>query len=307
MAVNYISRNPAACIVAEGEDAPRFLQSQFSNDLEGPPERCCAYGLWLDRKGRIVADSHVLRIGPLRYLLFSYESPAAIIREKLEAFIIADDVTLTDRTAAMGCTSFWGEGTEALLRNWGFRIPARGEFVDQGGILLFQGRRSACQSYDLAYPEDAGDWVLQRLNETGNGQSPRKATAAEVDLERIRSGIPGIPRDCGADSIPQELGMEAAVSFTKGCFIGQEVMARVRQTGRYTRQLVQVQLSANPGALPAALSADGEETPAGTLTSAVADGGTWLGFALVRRKLLDQGVQTFTSGSVSATVESKND
>ncbi len=305
MAVNYLNHMPAACVFAVGDDAARFLQSQFSNDLQKHGERPCVYGLWLDRKGRIVADSHILGLRPMEFLLFSHTSPARTIIDKLQAFIVADDVELEDRSSRFAVTTLWGDGTEALLRAWGFRLPREGGFVEQGGIHLFRDRRMRGECYELLYPEDASDWVLRRVSEPANGHTPRKASEAAAEAERILAGVPSIPRDCAGETLPQELGLDVnAVSFDKGCYLGQEVMSRVRQTGRHTREMRRLRLSGNPGSLPAAVVDDGETEPVGQLTSAAqADDGTWVGLATLRRKVIDKLPEHLRAGSATAVLE----
>src|SRR5437016_12516025 len=84
---------PAAWLRVSGADAASFLQGQFTNDLRSLGDQPSVYGLWLNVKGKVVADSFTLRGGAAQeFWLGSYFSPAAIIRERLEGHIIADDV-----------------------------------------------------------------------------------------------------------------------------------------------------------------------------------------------------------------------
>ena len=299
MALHFFQHVPAACIEASGEDASRFLQSQFSNDLETTAARACVYGLWLDRKGRVAADSFVLGRAGGAYLLLSPTSPGGVILQKLEAFIIADDVALEERAGALHCTSIWGAGAGACLLRMGFELPANGEYAERDGMLLHRGRTSRADSFDIVHPPGEAA-TLRRALEDAGGQA---AAPQEAEAERIRSRIPAIPRDCGSEAIPQELGIAPdSVSFTKGCFIGQEVMARVRQTGRYTRQLVPVELKSDPGTLPLPVFAIDDPAPAGELTTAAPGDGRWIGLALMRRKALEQH-SGFTAGGADVRVD----
>src|SRR4051812_8477343 len=91
---------PAAWCRVTGADAANFLQGQFTNDLRNTAGNRAIYGLWLNVKGKVVADSFVLRgTSSDEFWIGSYRCAAAIIRERLESFIIADDVVVEDLTS----------------------------------------------------------------------------------------------------------------------------------------------------------------------------------------------------------------
>src|SRR5690606_14940964 len=133
------------------------------------------------------------------------------------------DVELEDETDSMMLLSLWGDGSAQAMTNWGFRIPAAGAYVEQGGMFVTQGRRSDSGSLDIYFPEDGEDWILQRLSEK-NSVKLVKADEADAELERIRCAIPSISKEAAGGVIPQELALEGtAVSFNKGCYLGQEI------------------------------------------------------------------------------------
>jgi folate-binding Fe-S cluster repair protein YgfZ len=90
-----------------------FLQGQFTNDLRNLLPRQSVYGLWLDRKGRVIADSHVLRAddGP-DFWIASVSSPALAVKQRLEDFIVADDVAIEDATGSWLGVALIGAGVE---------------------------------------------------------------------------------------------------------------------------------------------------------------------------------------------------
>ena len=107
-------------------------------------------------------------------------------------------------------------------------------------------------------------------------------TAEEVTRRRIGAGIPAIPADVGPGDLPNEAGLEGeAISFTKGCYLGQEVMARLKSMGQVRRRLMRVRGEGeNIPTLPAPLFGAGRAV--GELRSAVRDGvGGWIGLAMV--------------------------
>lgn len=276
--------HPAAWIEVTGADSFDFLQGQFSNDLRSPAPSPVTYGLWLDRKGKVVADSFVLQETKNRFYLYSPHSSATTIIERLEPFVIADDVTLRDLTAHTAVAVLWGDDTDDALVHAGFERPDQGSFFHWERRFLFRGRRSRKTNVELILAGDDNDETMARLSAAVTNAGGRLVDATAVERERIEAGIPSVPRDVGPADLPQEGNLEHdAISYTKGCYLGQEVMARIRSMGQVRRALAQVQLGDGDVNPPAPLYDGGRE--AGTLRS-VAGPAPLLGLALVKRDVL---------------------
>jgi len=205
----YFAYLPSCVLRATGPDAPVFLQGQFTNDLGKMTTGGSAYGLWLDRRGRVVADSQVVR-GPSEgeYFIVSGRSDPAALSEHLRAHIIADEVEVGDETGAWRGLALLGAGTGAWLAS--ARRPG----------FFFPGRRSRDENFEWIVP--AADWAEAESAVSGLGALEPPA----VELLRIRAAIPSVPADIGPADIPNEGGLDAeAISYSKGCYLGQEVMA----------------------------------------------------------------------------------
>src|SRR5262245_8772358 len=114
---------PAAWLKISGTDAATFLQGQFTNDLRKPEGIYpSVYGLWLNQKGKVLADSFVVAAEDGAFWVGSYFSPAAVIRERLEAYVIADDVVSEDETERWAGATVFGE---AELGTGVVRLAAR--------------------------------------------------------------------------------------------------------------------------------------------------------------------------------------
>ena len=272
---------PAAWLRVTGEDAATFLQGQFTNELRGLPAGGAVYGLWLTLKGKVVADSFVVRgAEPAEFWVGSYFSPAAVIRERLEAFIIADDVTIEDVTAAWAAVTLLGEGGAATMAT-----DAATAGGARGGVV-FRGRRGQEAAVEWVFPGAQSDTVRAQL------AGVRELEGEEMTRRRITAGVPAVPVDIGPGDLPGEGGLEHdAISYTKGCYLGQEVMARLKSMGQVRRRLMRVAGRAGeaaPGSLPAALFAGGRKV--GEVRSAVSDGGGgWVGLAMLTLLQLEAG------------------
>jgi folate-binding protein YgfZ len=226
---------PAAWLRVRGPDAASFLQGQFTNDLTKGP---AVYGLWLTVKGKVVADSFVVRGRTAdEFWIGSYCSPAADIKARLESHIIADDVTVEDLTSAWSAVAVFG--ATATMR------PAKA----LPDLVIFPGRRSNQANDEWVFPTAAMADVRASL------AGMRELPPAEIERRRIEAAIPRVPIDIGAGDLPNEGGLDAhAISYTKGCYLGQEVMARLKSMGQVRRRLVRVTSSGPmPAVCPAAL------------------------------------------------------
>jgi len=256
---------PACLLRVAGPDAATFLQGQFSNDLRNLAPGGAVYGLWLDRKGHVVADSHVVAApeGP-GFWIASVACPARDIARHLEGHIVADDVAVEDVTGGWRGLALMGAGAGA----WLSQGPRPG--------LCFPGRRGGGESWEWLFA--AADAPAA----AGAVAGARTMDAAEVERLRILSAVPRVPADIGPADLPQEGALDAqAVSYSKGCYTGQEVMSRLRTMGRVRRRLVRVR---GPGAappVPAALWSGGRRQ--GELRSAApdAEGAGYWGLALL--------------------------
>jgi folate-binding protein YgfZ len=239
---------PATLLKVTGEDAATYLQGQFSNDLKRPAG-AAVYGLWLNQKGKILADAHVLKLAENEFQVASPASDVGVIMPRLEEYIVADDVVLADETASVFGLAVTGPGCGAIIRQVLGSKPSAGEFLRLGELLAFAGRRARGENYELIGPEKAIAEIMPPLLAAGG----HAATAGEMELCRIIDGIPSVPRDLGPGDLPQEGGLEdTEISYTKGCYLGQEVMARLKSLGQVRRRLHVIQGSGKP---PATLDA----------------------------------------------------
>ena len=271
---------PACVLRVSGPDAWTFLQGQFTNDLRNMSPGQAVYGLWLDHRGRVMADSHVVRAGDgAEYWVVSVSSPASVIVRRLEDHIVADDVVIEDATASWLGVSLIGPGVGA----WWTQEPRPG--------MLFAGRRCAAENRE---------WIFRESDSAGVNAAvsgARSASGDEIERMRIGSGIPLVPQDIGPADLPNEGGLDGpAISYSKGCYLGQEVMARLKSRGRVRRVLVRVAGAGAPPEVPAAMWRGGRRE--GELRSAAADpaGRGYCGLALVPAAAAAGGSFSLASG-----------
>ncbi len=208
-----------------GEDSATYLQSQISAELPAVGDEAGGYTLWLNAKGRIEGDSYLVRTGETETTLVSFHTGAERLRELVERHIIADDVEVEPREGMRAIAFCEGTVPEALLK--------------EEGCIRFKERRGEPALQFFVVPGKQ----LSELVPEASGGGERGWTR-----ERILRKIPAIPAEAGERDTPMDLELETAVAFNKGCFLGQEVMARVKARGK-RRRVLQV-LDGDLGAPP---------------------------------------------------------
>jgi folate-binding protein YgfZ len=259
---------PTAVLRVTGEDAFTFLQGQFTNELRQVADSV-VYGLWLNQKGKVLADSHVLRLEEKEFVLVSPRSANVVIRRRLEDYVVADDVAVTDKTDTVHGLALWGVGCGERLSALLGAVPDRGKFLRKDQLLIFAGRRTGQENYEIIGPGSK----LTELRESFKGSDDVETGFDEAEVVRLQAGIPAVPADIGPNDLPNEGELEhTALSYTKGCYLGQEVMARIKNLGQVRRHLRVVQgvgVAPKPGS---PLFQDGRKTGEIRSVAPMADG-----------------------------------
>ncbi len=272
-------------LLVTDEDAADFLQSQFTNDLRPFSEGQCTYGLWLDVKGKVLADGFVLCEGEERFRIVSESSQSSVLAEKLERHIIADDVEVEELEPLTGY-ALVGEGASGLLEALGYAVPGAGRYHERADVVVFGGRRSVLPCFELLCLSSAAAGALRAALE---GAGVYFVSDARIQAERIAAGIPLVPVEIGSGDLPGEGGLERdAVSFTKGCYLGQEVVARMHNVGRPQRGLF---VLSGSGAIPECPTVlyNSDEKNLGELRSAITTATGWTGVALLKTRFASAG------------------
>ena len=252
-----------------GDEAAEFLQGQVTNDVEalGPGTGC--YAALLSHKGKVQLDMRVLR-GPEWFWIDTEPGHQALMERTVRTFGIGRDVRTEDATTTHAVLSLLGPGARSALDA---EPPAEEHAFVEGELGMYV---STDLGVDVICAAEDADAVRLAL-----GVEQVAPEAAEC--LRIESGRPRFGLDFDGDTIPEEAGLnDRAVSFTKGCYVGQETVARLHYRGKPNRHLRGLRLSA-PAATGAALHLGDRQL--GTLGS-VAESpvhGT-IGLALVRRE-----------------------
>ena len=287
-----------ARILVRGRDRARLLHNLTSNEVKKMEPGSACYAFLLSPQGRIQADLYLLCFAD--YFLIDTETE---LREKIhqhiKRYIIADQVELEDVTANIASIGLEGPGAAAVLGQIGAPSPADyahaawGEFTIAGITATGQpGVRIYCPVADYAE-------ISARL-QTAGAQS---ASAVDARVVRIENGKPRYGEDIFEKTLPQETQQMHAVSFTKGCYLGQEIVERIRAQGHVNKKLVRLEITGTEpppvGAKPAANGVD-----AGEITSAVysPQSGMIEALAYMRTQFAAPGTEVLVAGRAGRVV-----
>jgi tRNA-modifying protein YgfZ len=266
---------PGGVVRATGEDAQDYLQSQLSVNLSILYENEIKFALRLNTKGKVLAGMYVLKISDEELLLVSRKSKASLLVDLLEENVVADEVEFTDETGQWNFHSTWGDEKSLVLEHHGLALPESEKFVYAESGYAFM---------DSRLPGKTISMLLREELDPGNPSLPPSVSLAqgnELELARIRAGLVSIPDEIGPNDLPQEGGLaESSVDFNKGCYLGQEVMARLHAMGKARRQSIAVRWS-GPDSISTPIDLYAGEKKVGELRSLVMENNEGIGIALI--------------------------
>jgi folate-binding protein YgfZ len=260
-------------IATRGEDRFRWLSGMVTNAVETLPDHTGAYNLVLNAQGRIQGDCYVWRNGDELELEVSLDQFEAL-RAHLDRFIIMDDVELTPLTG-LSALGIAGPHARTILAKLGLAVlsealSSTNGFVEGIPVRLFRSYGTIVPHFELWFAVEDLPVLWQALLSA----DAKPVGAASIETLRIAEGIPAYGIDIQSRDLAQETSQERAVSFTKGCYLGQEIVERIRSRGQVHRHLRTVELTADdPAELPAVgtelriASSSPEAKPAGAITS----------------------------------------
>jgi folate-binding protein YgfZ len=270
-----LDRSDRGKLALTGREAKSFLQGQVTNDVERLTDGGGCYAAFLTPKGKMLGDLRILDSG--HELLLDTERVALQeLFNMIRRFSVGYEVQLHKRTVECGLESLIGPASDELIAG-----PASDEHshasVELDGVQARAVRTDV--GVDLLCRSEETEALRRALEARGAAPVPEAA----VECLRVERGRPRYGIDLDATVIPEEAGLnERAVSFTKGCYVGQETVARLHYRGKPNRRLRGLLLA---GEASAGDELTHEQRVVGQLTS-VAESPTfgWIGLALVRRE-----------------------
>lgn len=269
-----LNRSDRFSLIVSGAEAAEFLQGQVTNDVEELAVGGGCYAALLDRKGHLQSDLRILHTGESEFWIDTEGEAGPRVLKHLAMYKVGREVEV--KAAAVTIISLIGPGSHEVTG-----LAPGDEYDSAAGT--FAGAETLVVATDLGLdvivPDESADAVTQEL------ESRRAVPVSEAAAEilRVETGRPRFGRDMTEASMPAEAGIvESAVNFTKGCYIGQEPVARLHYRGRPNRHLRGLRFAAPVEAGSPVHLGDRELGAVGTAVLSPATG--QIGMAILRKE-----------------------
>jgi folate-binding protein YgfZ len=295
-----------------GPDRLSFLQGMLSNDLRDIKPGEGQYATVLTQQGKVLGDVRVLQSDNSFYLDLWQVIKDKIV-EHLNRYLVADEVEIADRSAEYGILSIQGPESQSLLQKLVGQAELPGRPVqhvivdiDDAKICVVHDSHTGEAGFDLIIPITVLQKVAQKMTALVK-QLPAAWVGEDAqEILRIEAGISRYGVDFTEDNLLLEVGLDHAVSFTKGCYLGQEVVERIRSRGHVNKRLVGLSLDGQDPARAGESIVAGEKE-IGSITSSVHSPALRRPIALgyVHKDFLAPGTKVVikhAGGAISATV-----
>jgi folate-binding protein YgfZ len=297
----WVHRNDREIVDVSGPDARSFLQSLVSQDLDPLVVGDGVYSLLLQPQGKLVAPFRLLVLADDHFQLDADRGAGALLLEGLARFKIRVKVELAAH-AGLATLRVRGAETDALLSAAALPVPSdrrHAHVVTDDGIRVVRALWGAIPGVDVFVPIERVGSLHQRLVDAG----AIVFDEADYDAARIEHGVLVFGRDIDDSTIAQEAELETeAVSFTKGCFVGQELVCRIDTRGHVNRYVRRLEFADGRSSSVAGSEVRAGDKIVGTITSA-APNAPWA-LATIRREV-DPGA-TVTVDNRPATVHPRH-
>jgi folate-binding protein YgfZ len=289
-------RGARGLVALEGRDVVLFLHGILTNDILAlQPGQAC-YAAYLTPQGRMIADMEVLRTEGGALIDVEPEVRETLV-QRFDQSIFTEDVHIVDRSSELASLGVYGPSAGAALQQAGILgtagLPGQNDHVSltiaASEVIVLGTQRAGVTGVHLFAADPIAADLRTRLRRAGTIE----LGALAAESLRIEAGVPRFGTDMTSETIPLEAGIEdRAISMTKGCYVGQEVIVRIlhRGHGRVARRLVGFRMPADPA--PAGTVLVSAEKPVGHLTSSVRSprfGAIGLGY--VQRDFTEPGTQ----------------
>jgi folate-binding protein YgfZ len=256
--VGVIDLSARSRLVLLGADRQKLLNGQVTQDIKALRTGQGCYAALVTPKAKMLSDLNVHAL-PDELLLDFEPGLSRKVAERLEKFILSDDVQIVDAAPHYGLLSVQGPKAPRIVEAMGWfetlpdaplsivsaRDPSLGE------LYLVHHARAGTRGFDLYAPIAAMSSVAEKLRVAAGEIHGRLCGWDALEVARVEAGIPRYGADMDDTNLPPEAGIEErAISYTKGCYSGQEVIARIRTYGQVAKALRGLKLTGDYPALP---------------------------------------------------------
>jgi folate-binding protein YgfZ len=291
-------------IALTGGDRVRWLNGMVTNNIRDLAPEHGVYAFLLNPQGRILGDLYAYNRGD-SLVIDTDQSQLEKLLATFDHYIIMDDVDVINVSGKLTAIGIAGPKSREVLRAVEFEISGLEplQFVDvtwrNVPLTVVRGDNPSVESYELCLAPDQVTVLRDTLMKAG----ATMASSTTLELLRIAAGIPRYGQDIRERDLPQETEQQRALHFSKGCYIGQEIVERIRSRGNVHRKFTGFEVQGELPALGAKIQVDARDV--GEITSVaslpLASGERFLALGYIRREIATPGKQ-FQVGSAQLSI-----
>ncbi len=288
-------------ILVKGRDRVRWLNGMVTNTIKALPEHRGNYSFVLNPQGRILGDMYVYNRGE-SLVLDTDRSQLESLMNTLKRFIIMDQVELAGAGDSLSAIGLCGPKASDVLGSAGIdaagldSLQVRDLAAENAGLTLVRGPEQKPGWYEVWGNRENIESAWERLVKAGAQPVGTEA----LELWRILHGIPNYGQDIRERDLPQETEQAQALNFTKGCYIGQEIVERIRSRGQVHRKFTGFEF---PQALPQPGKFEESGKLLAEITSVAEIGDRKIGLGYVRRETAPSGAELNLGGVLARVTE----
>ncbi len=268
-AAGLVDVSKAGRLMITGKDRVSFLNGLLTSDVAQVKDDGGQHSALLNPKARVLADLYLYG-KPDAILVDTGASPAINVKENLDRFVITEDVQIRDASADLVQITIQGPRSAQMIKETlGIGVEDLKPLGHKplGPSTIVRRDRTGQGGYDIILPNHEAEAVWQGFLLKAGDYGLEPVGSGAMEILRLEAGYPKYGVDIDDNIIVLEAGFKDAISFTKGCYLGQEVVARATHIGRVNKQLVKLEIeSRDPPSTRSKLKSDGAE--AGFVTSA---------------------------------------
>jgi tRNA-modifying protein YgfZ len=311
----FFERPGRGRIIVSGRDRASYLHGLLTNDVVSLRAGEGCYAAYLTPQGRMIADLYLYELGDILLLAVPLQTKDTLLA-KFEQFVFSEDVQISDATDAFAeiavvgpdapriVAALGGDADEARLR----QLPEHGNLRTAAGgrpAIVARVTDTGEPGLDLFVERPQAGAIVDALANEPSGAVAIDAATAET--LRIESGVPLFGCDMDEETIPLEAGIESrAISLTKGCYVGQEVIIRVlhRGHGRVVRKLVGLVVDGDAAVRPRASIQAGDREIGAVTSSTVSPAlGRPIALGYVHRDFIAAGTAVAVDGAAAVVAD----
>jgi folate-binding protein YgfZ len=294
-------------ILVTGSDRLRWLNGMVSNTVQSLPEGEGNYSFLLSVQGRIQGDCYVYRRSGDLLLDTGFDQTPALMHH-LDHFIIMDDVELTDVSQQWTALSLAGPGAVRILATLGFSPATPGvenarmstARIGEVPCTIIEAYHVAIPRYELWFAPEHVLAVWETLQAAGATPCGLEA----METLRVLEATPLYGIDLNDRDLPQETAQARALNFSKGCYLGQEIVERIRSRGKVNRQFRQFALHGHQPQLPMELRSGEQSVGRITSTASLSSAGLpqMLALGFIRIEAVERNAEITYDGGVATAL-----